>query len=312
MSTRVSGHDAPCLIAGNFADPDYFLHPRNAQAFNTVVQNLHLACFWYSAYEMGAAECLDRTRKQLGTNTTLTSSGRAVLEEAVSHLEKALSTPGWEEWMTNGVSLPFEAGMLPDDIKDAWSDSMSTNPSLIDAKSLHTLRELNTPGRTSHDLRQRGWESRAEKHREILQEMDKDARKANRGLNGRDQTGPGADVKAAAHVPTSSEKFAKSPSRLKRKPRPSDGLTDRLEEAVRNAAQASVPPPLQLESGPLPLPVAIKTKSRSAKLNFVLQSVLSSEKGDKFVIFGDKYELGHVSEALDLADVKSLVREAFV
>jgi hypothetical protein len=254
---------------------------------------------------MGATECLDRTKKQLETNTTLTPLGRAALEEAVRHLETALATPGWEEWMTHGVSLPFEAGILPEEIKNAWSDSVVTNPNLIDAKSLHTLRDLNTPGRTLHDLELQGRESRAYKHQQMLQEIDKDARKAKRNRDGQKQTGPRSDVKAAAHVPATSEKVARSPSTSKRTVRPFDDLAGRLDEAARNAALASIPPPLLLHSGPLPLPVSISTKSRSAKLNFVLQSVLSSAEGDKFVIFGDKYELGHVSEAFDLVDVKS-------
>lgn len=295
------------LTTGNFEDPDYFLHPRNATSFNTVVQNLHLACFWYSAYEMGAAECLDRTRKQLETNSTLTASGRKVLEEAVAHLETALATPGWEEWMTNGVSLPFEAEAIPNAIKDAWSDSMYTHPDLIDAKSLHTLRDLNTPGRTVHDLHMRGWESRAIKHPDFFEEMDRVAQKAKRSSEGqaRREDTKKAGVKAAAHSPTSAKHFKNAPSKSKRKSDNPNELEARLEQASRNAAMVSTSRPLCLPSDPLPLPTSIKTKSRSAKLNYVLQSVLSSAKDDKFVIFGDKYELGHVSEALDLVDVKS-------
>jgi len=272
------------------------------------VQNLHLACFWYSAYEMGAAECLDRTKKQLESNETLTPSGRAALEDAVAHLETALATPGWEEWMANGVSLPFEAGSLPETIKDAWSDSMYTLPDLIDAKSLHTLRELNTPGRNLHDLHLLGWESRTEKHAEMFQELEKAASRTGKGVQPKSkmdktQDKKKVDVQAAAHMPTASETFAKSPTKAKRKTTLADPLRQHLEQATRNATLASRP--IVLPSGPLPLPSTIKTKSRSTKLNFVLDSVLSSARGDKFVIFGDKYELGHVSEALDLVDIKS-------
>jgi hypothetical protein len=82
-----------------------------------------------------------------------------------------------------------------------------------------------------------------------------------------------------------------------------------LTEAAKNAAAMSAmnpaerpatPPKLE---GPRPLPATLSTRSRSAKVNFVLRAVQSAAKDDKFVIFGDVFELGHMREALDLIDV---------
>jgi hypothetical protein len=322
--------------AGNFEDPDYFLHPRNASAFHQVIRNLHLACFWYSAHEMGAQECLDRTRKHLAGNTTLVPAGRAVLEEAVRHLERALATPGWEEWMRHGVSIAFEAGQLPAGVKAAWSDSAERGSDLVDSHSLALLRDLNTPGRAMEEMEGEGRKARAVKWEGLRQE-ERQAKGRGGGNKRKREAGDddGSDdeiqvldrngaetargsTKTAAQKPISAGTFSKtpkSPSKAKKAKaganRTEDTLEARLDEAAKNAAAiAAVDPADRLATppkldGPRPLPVTLTTCSRSTKVNFVLRAVQNAAKDDKFVIFGDVFELGHMSEALDLIDLKS-------
>ena len=302
---------------GNFEDPDYFLHPKNTTDFNLVIRNLHLACFWYSAQEMGVAECLDRTRHHLKTNQTVTPQGRAVLEEAVEHLERALATPGWSEWMVNGVSLPFDASStdFSQRVRSAWSDSVDTNPDAIDALSLQILRDLNRPGMTMHDLHIAGWDHRATKHPDFFKEMERVERQSEgveRRSERKDMRQPPSEqfekekrskeIKAAAQVPTST-----SPQKQTRKGQASKkkgNLDHRLDEAAWNAIQSIRVGTPQYDFPPRPLPTVIRTKSRSAKVNFVLDTISASQQDEKFVVFGDEHELAHIREALELFDIK--------
>lgn len=339
-----AAHDYSLIAAGNFEDPDYFLHPRNASAFHQVIRNLHLACFWYSAHEMGAQECLDRTKKHLATNTTLVPTGRAVLEEAVQHLERALATPGWEEWMRHGVSIAFEAAHLPSSVKAAWSDSAEQRPDLVDSHSLALLRDLNTPGKLVNELEVEGRTARTIKWEGLRQEEsqgkskgsgNKRKREDHEGdvvadeiqvvgeagagsarLSSRNVGASSGSTKTAAKRPIAAGTFTtapKSPQKAKKArtgtKQSDDSLEARLNEAAKNAAAMSAmnpaerpatPPKLE---GPRPLPATLSTRSRSAKVNFVLRAVQSAAKDDKFVIFGDVFELGHMREALDLIDV---------
>ena len=293
------------LTPGAFQDVDYFLHPSNAAELNLVIRNLHLACFWYSAQEMDTVGCLERTRHHLKNNEALVAEGRRALEEAVSHLEAALATPGWEEWMSNGVSIPFEVSPddLPNIIRGSWSDSMDTYPDMVDVVSLMKLRDWNTPGRTLQDLHLKGWESRAWKHDSYFLELEKVHQRSlreERRQGGGAQAKTKENVKTAAKEPESASKFRKT------KVKQLEGLDKNLDEAARNAQAAAVSV-WGDELGPRPLPTVLHTKSRSTKVNRVVQSIITSAPDDKFVIFGDVFELGHVTEALDLLDVKSYV-----
>lgn len=212
--------------------------------------------------------------------------------------------------MENGISIPYDGESLPPRIRDAWSDSMDTSPDMVDAHSLYLLRCLNTPGRTIHDLHLRGWESRAVRHAGIHEEWIKTAQKADREwvkATKEDATTSHSSNRttSAAKRPTNTQTFSgkrKSTKRVKK-----DDLEKSLEEAARNAAMASakVVDTSEADLAPRPLPMQLATKSRSSKINFVLRSVMESLKDDKFIIFGHHFELGHVSEALDLVDIKS-------
>ncbi|ORY35502.1 P-loop containing nucleoside triphosphate hydrolase protein [Naematelia encephala] len=292
---RITYNVLASLIASNvhtsnFEDQDYFLHPRNTEAFNQVIKNLHLACFWYSAHDMGAHDCLERTKHHLENNESITAQGRQALQEAVRHLEAALHTPGWEEWMTNGVSIPYEAGDFTEYIRQSWSDSMDSNPDAIDGKSLQLLRDLNRNGVEEHQLHVEGWVARADKCQDFFKIMELEEKRGQR---------------EAEHFASAKAAAAQKPlAATKRKgPNKKEQLKLQLEQAKMNAERAAKP---DLSHLPRPLPHVIKTKSRSSKVNHVVESILASDLTDKFVIFGDTYELGHLTEALDLFDIRSV------
>jgi len=296
-SIPVSGSDRSQLISGDFEDIDYFLHPRNASEFRQVVRNLHLACFWYSARDMGVAECLNRSRVHLTENQGMTDEGKHALAEAISHLKRALDAPGWQEWMMNGVSIPFGADeWFPLAVRRAWSDSMKEDPDAIDAHSLELLRRANTNGKEDRDLLIAGEEHKARKWSDEVEEMEKAEMRAARHAN--HTTGQAA----AANAPTAAPKVSPRKGSAKRSRQNEERIDEQLAEAAMNAARQVLPP--RRSDLPRPLPSIIHIKSRSAKQNFVVDAILTAEPSDKFVIFGDIFEFGHLSEALDLFDVK--------
>ncbi|WWC71430.1 uncharacterized protein I206_105386 [Kwoniella pini CBS 10737] len=297
------------LVASNVytsggEDVDYFLHKDNRDAFLRVVDNLHLACFWYSARDMGTAACLARTQNWLEKHPDADIHVREQLGEAVKHLQTAIDTPGWEEWMTNAVSMPLNGQFLPPLIKASWSDSFDTDPDMVDVHSFNILRELNRPGRTAQELHIEGWDYRNDKLDEFQKEMNKYMEKHAKEQKKLSKAGNSTAAKAPKAVLKSTSSPKKGESRRKRKNR--DEIDDQLDEAETNAlAAASTSAVSSAEKLPRPLPAVIYTKSKSAKANFIAKTILAAEKEDKFVIFGDAYELGHLTEILDLLDITS-------
>jgi hypothetical protein len=290
---------------GGFEDQDYFLHPRNVEAFNQVIKNLHLACFWYSAPKMDVEECLERTRFHIAGNENLTQIGRTQLEEAVKHLETALSTPGWREWMTNGVSMPFEVGdTFSQRLRTAWSDSPD-DPEVIDVKSLDILRRLNKKGMQEDQLVQEGYRNKLVKELAMLSELDKVEKKPRpKTKQGFADGLDGTILTTAANQPLQ----ATAPPKPKRVRRTKQEILDeRLVVAARNAEAQAIADEMERSELARPLPTTINSRSRSSKVNLVIERILSARAEDKFVIFGDNFELGHLTEALDLFDIKSYV-----
>ena len=290
---------------GNFQDKDYFLHPKNTKSFKAVIRNFHLATFWYSARHMGVEKCLERTRFHLGNNKDLDDNARAALQEAENYLQTALETPGWVEWMEHAVSAPYEvsASDIPAEISMSWSDSPGDRPDLVGADSLKSLRDLNYVGLVDEDLEEAGDRHRSLKVAAAIAEDENDETINKDNISPKKQ--PYArqidpevtDVlQSAAHAPTAVRKGVIS----KQKDRKRDAMIYRLDEASRNALQDIS----SIANRVRPMPSTIQAKTCSAKLNFVIEALLSRPE-DKFVIFGDLYELGHLTEALDLLDIKS-------
>ena len=242
---------------------------------------------------MGVEDCIKRTEVHLSENETITEDGRVALLEAITHLKRALDTPGWQEWMTNGVSLPFEIGdAFPLATREAWSDSMDDNPDLIDAFSLLSLRKANIRGASLHDLHMAGWDSRARKWPDALKEMENLEKIA---IRAQDVDKPS---RAAANIPTSpSRKRVARKGGITRK----NKTEQNLDEAAQNADRQ-----VRYDS-PRPLPETIQTRSWSAKVNFVLDTIQNAPLTDIFVVFGDTFELGHMKEALELFDIQLCV-----
>lgn len=250
---------------------------------------------------MDAAGCLERTLHFLKENPDLPEDSHAKLEEAARHLQRALDTPGWFEWMENALSVPCEAGTLPLLVRTAWSDSRDSNPGLVDIESLAAIRNLNKRGAAMERFISAGAAARTSKRIYLIEEERKEAeREAQRQWKARKtEKGTTAQVSAAKQVRTTGLRSPKKVSPTKRKRSEVDA---NLEEAERNAQQV-----IDMEDVsdlPYPLPERLETKTRSAKINFVINSVLKSDPVDKFVIFGDITELVHLENALALFDVQ--------
>ncbi|WVO21450.1 uncharacterized protein IAS62_002759 [Cryptococcus decagattii] len=248
---RVTYNVLAALIASNVytsggEDVDYFLHPRNVEPFNQVVTNLHLACFWFSARDMEAGNCFARTQQWLRNHPHCSTQVRIKLQEACQHLQTALETPGWGEWMENAISVPCDGSYLPSLIKQAWSDSFDTQPNMIDVHSLISLRELNIMGADIQELHMAGWLHRSHKcdwFWEVLTkgvpkhvfEADfggKPAKAVAKLKNKKRQEGKGKTT-SAAHAPKA---VALPPSKLtKKNTAREDEIDGRLNEARINA-----------------------------------------------------------------------------
>ena len=250
---------------------------------------------------MGIIKCLERVRFHLQNNESLTEQARDALNEVVAHFEAAIACPGWMEWMEHAVSAPYDIhdDAISIEVKAAWSDSNFLNPNIIAADSLKLLRTRNRAGVSEEDLKHAG-EAHAVAKLAAAQEEDEHDKKLH--MENKKKTVPitDEDARTAAHAPTSVSKGVIN-KRSPKKNKEIDPLILRLDEAARNAEQD-----VKMDLGPPPMPPIVHTQSRSAKLNFAVNEILSCES-DKFVIFGDVFELGHLTEALDLVDVKSYV-----
>lgn len=116
----------------------------------------------------------------------------------------------------------------------------------------------------------------------------------------RDDTKAAADRPKAPQLKTNAAK-PKMMSGKRDKERKADPvIEDRLNEAERNAQLIARP-----VLGPRPLPSVVATSSRSAKINFVIRTVLTAPATDKFVMFGTFDEIAHMQEALSFVGVES-------
>lgn len=269
------------------------MDPRNIESFNQVVANLHLACFWFSSPDMDADGCLERILESLRQNPERDPASLAQLRDAARHLKIALDTPGWTEWMTNGISIPYDCPQLPVDIRKGFSDSRNGCPDLIDAASLLLLKENNKNGKDVESLL-----SMAEKQHlfksQLLMTQAESAEKKREEKEKKTKLVVHEEKITAAKEPVK----VRSPAKKRIKKETEEER--RLREATVNASLAAT------AHLPRPLPALITVNSRSAKVNFVTSTILSSPE-DKFVIFGDIYELSHLTEALELADIESCV-----
>lgn len=244
-------------------------------------------------------------------NDDITPHGREQLTESLQHLEVAVGAPGWDTWMKNSISLPFDVPYLPAAIRQAWSDNAGDENDPIDTASLIEMRKSNLAGNTQENIFAAGAELKAVQAQTLLDMEERETRGRARDHNKPTQGNRAPEATAAKHETVST---AKAPPTLLRSPkrrgqipkqvRPADVIDVRLDEAARNAELAALS---VTDDCSRPLPDQVQGISRSAKLNFVLQELLTADAMDKFVIFGDTSELGHMTEALDLFEMKSLV-----
>lgn len=228
------------MIVGEANDRDYLLHPSNTQSFNQVISNLRLACLWFSAPEMGIAPSRDRTQKYLDKSDYYTPEVTAQLEEAVRHLDTALQTPGWSDWMDRGVSVPFCQPDLPELVQRSWA--LGADDPALEAVSLIVLRASNRPGKSEEELATEGvgW------HRPLV------VPNAARQRSGRPAQGTSssADRVTAANRPARIR--IKATKTNSHRPQQVDQIDVSLDEATCNAA-------LNMSYGPRPLPPTVET-----------------------------------------------------
>lgn len=63
--------------------------------------------------------------------------------------------------------------------------------------------------------------------------------------------------------------------------------------------------PRSAPGGVRPLPDSIQVTARSSKVDFVLHEILKSDPADKFIIFAEGNDYGHLSEALLLMEIRT-------
>ena len=257
---------------------------------------------------MGIDKCLERTRFHLENNQKLDQNARAGLEEAATHLQIALELPGWVEWMESAVSAAYEtlATDIPAEISMSWSDSPGGRPDLIGADCLKTLRSLNKPGVTDEDLDEAGDHNRSLKIAAAITEDEEDKSLSQDMKSPKKQKqsrGPEYEVtgilQSAAHAPTSINKGVIS--RRKDKERRRNGKTAgrRCSECLAGSQHDSE------RTGDL---CHLRYKPRLARRNSISSSRRCYQRqATNLCVFGDIYELGHLTEALDLLDIKSSV-----
>lgn len=300
------------LVASNVytsagEDVDFFLHPRNAEAFHQVVANLHLACTWFSSSDMGIEAALARTQKYLDSDK-LNDAQRAGCELAVRHMQEALADDGWRQWMASGeASLPYDSD-LPEPVIRAWGHTAAAD--VLDARAMMHVRTANRRAASLASVEKEGHDDRA---RRIKLEQKAEQRDAKAPAKSPASPVKADKGKAAAERPKA-PRIRRLSAHAHTEHAPSDPTTvdSALDEAAANAAANAAAAAGEISDAPRPLPSVVKMQSRSAKINYALRCVLASEPEDRFVIFGAWEELAHLTEALDLVKVKSVYAGARV
>jgi hypothetical protein len=288
-------HDAIVLIvSGDIGDIGHFLHPSNASSFCQVVQNLEEACFWSAPPLVDATGCLVRLLDDIDNKAGLSDQSRAVMREAAEHLERAIDTPGWSNWMPHGVAIPIYIPSLPQEVKVAWSQSMGHDTDWIDAMSALQIKEMNICGATLEDIVIVGMKSLNSKRQEASTDLDKATAAAEKKQTRARKLGLVAAVTAASQKSssitpkrTSSKKTAK--------------IDKALDQAARNAQIAINAD--AMAGLAQPLPTVLKAKTRSPKMNYILETIDSSPLDDRFIIFGGKQMLLQCLEVLEFFDI---------
>lgn len=259
---------------------------------------------------MGAVACLERLRDDLEHNTRLTDEARSRMVQAVDHLERAIGTPGWSEWVRHGMSLPIYAPDLPPEVRGAWSASRSLETDWVDVHSLTALRDKNKNGTTLQELVEAGQKAidKAVQHAlsEDLAAEEVRAKKVEKSA----KTGHTlAQSNAASRPKAAFSRRGGAHKKAKAQRDEADETDKAIALAMRNAQLATEE---QARSHlPRPLEDAIMVKTRSHKMNHVVKSIRDSSTEDKFVIFGDTAELGHCTEILEFFDISWCVFAPF-
>jgi hypothetical protein len=247
---------------------------------------------------MDAAGCLTRLEDDIENKANLTDGNRAIMREAAEHLQRAIETPGWSEWMRYAISLPIHIPSLPLALRDAWSESMKRDSEWIDVHSATRIRDKNDNGSTVEDLIEAGERMLDRKKEEAAAELNKSTEAAERKQQKLEKRGLVVAQSNAAQAPNKVSPRKKGPTKK-------DKIEEALAQAARNAQLA-----IDVEARahlPRPLPSTAEVKTRSHKMNYIVKTILSSLTDDKFIIFGDTAELGHCTEVLDLFDISSYV-----
>jgi hypothetical protein len=229
---------------------------------------------------------------------------RRKLEPLLRYMEDARDNePLWAELNGRGTgAVPFEVE-LPDVIAESWSDAHDEDVTLVGGDALLRLRELNLHGTKEEDLAHEGETFREarngkmavkeERDKKLLKKKGK-AKPMPRGWRGMDALHRAVAVATNRRLvvavnPAGGEPAEEGGEKTKKKPRRSGPPTKQLDKLLDE---------------PRPLPETIVTYTRSAKVNWVLNTLICADADEKFIIFGSQAELAAIGDALEMLDIK--------
>jgi len=238
---------------------------------------------------------LVRLQDDIDNKAGLTDQSRAMMREAAGYLQRAINTPGWSNWVSHGVSIPIHLPSLPQEVKEAWSQSMGHDTDWIDALSALQIKEMNIPGATVEDIVTAGIKSLDLKKQEASAHSDKATAAAEKKQERLRKLGVFAAMTNA--IPTSNSVTLEGISSRKK-----SNIDKELDQAMLNARLATDADATSCLARPLTT-TNIGARTRSPKMNYILESIRSSPPDDRFIIFGGKQMLLQCKEVLGFFDI---------
>lgn len=293
---RITHNVLIALIVGNLitsqaTDADYLLHPRNLGDLHQAISNLHLSCLWFTSQNTGFEAAITVLERSL-RDKPYTFSEIFQLEKAVHHLKVARDDPHWAHIMSTTVSVIFDVFGLPQEVFSAYTEcrvqsaastsNCQTPSSIIAADGLLKIRES---ARVRQSLAGIVADSMSFFKQRRAGDEVKDAEGTAQGvthLQGAGSNRPAGDTQIKQAVRASATA---------------------MKSALKELGGDEVAPVPNETLDTSPLPHTIDVYARSSKIHWILEEI-GKHPEDKYLIFGDPWVLGYLTEAIDLIQVK--------